>query len=133
LPIAPAFLLVLALTLGVAANGWIQKLLQGDQGLGSYLSDGSGFQKSGFRSVRSSDERAVSSDPLPWLQLPELDFVEVAGQEQQKKEDFERDAGQQDVLLTQLERLRLEKNNKRQKGTKGQAEDAEQIQRELEH
>jgi len=26
-------------------------------------------------------DRAVARDPLPWLKLPKLDFVEVAGQE----------------------------------------------------
>jgi predicted DNA-binding protein (UPF0251 family) len=63
--------------------------------LGSYLSDGSGYNKSKFKPILPSngattttttqkkynDDRAVQGDdPLPWLRLPNLDFVEVAGQ-----------------------------------------------------
>lgn len=86
----PVVLVPLALFLGIAANGWIQKLLSGKQGLGGYLSDGSGFNKSSFQPLGADDrDRAVSSDPLPWLRLPKLDFVQVAGQTEQDHEDFE--------------------------------------------
>lgn len=79
----------LALGLGIAANAWISRLLNGSQdptnkrsgkrsGLSAFLKDGSGYKKSGF--LWSDTDRAVSSDPLPWLVLPRLDFVEVAGQ-----------------------------------------------------
>jgi hypothetical protein len=88
--------LFFAIVIGIVANGWIQTLLKGDQGLGSYLSDGSGYQKSSFRPLSAKGKNnsnnnnsnsknndnmvAVKSDPLPWLKLPQLDFVEVAGQ-----------------------------------------------------
>ena len=117
---SPSVLLVLALVLGIAANGWIQKLLSGDQGLGSFLSDGSGFNKSGFKRVTGTeDERAVKSDPLPWLSLPRLDFVDVAGQDAQDallKEDYEQEQGrasqksQHDAVMGKLERLRESMN-----------------------
>ena len=74
-------IVIVALTIGILANGWISRLLSGEQGLGSYLSDGSGYQKSKFQPLKSNDDRAVQGDdPLPWLRLPNLDFVEVAGQ-----------------------------------------------------
>ena len=53
-------------------------MLKGERGLGAFLSDGSGFKKSGFRPLDGAD---MKTDPLPWLKLPELDFVDVAGQE----------------------------------------------------
>jgi hypothetical protein len=65
-----------ALVLGIAAQSFINQMLQGDQGLGAFLKDGRGYNRSGFR--YQEDEK---SDPLPWLKLPKLDFVEVAGQE----------------------------------------------------
>jgi len=112
---SPTVLLVIALVLGIAANGWIQRMLSGDQGLGSFLSDGSGFNKSGFKPVTGDEDRAVSSgDPLPWLRLPKLDYVDVAGQE----EDFEKgrlsnsSRNDDQALMTKLERLREEMNEK---------------------
>jgi hypothetical protein len=87
---------IVALTIGALANGWIQRLLSGERGLGSFLSDGSGFQKSQFRPLSSNSlrsgtmqqDRAVSSDPLPWLRLPKLDYVEVAGQKKSSARRF---------------------------------------------
>ena len=82
-------IVIVALTIGILANGWISRLLSGDQGLGSYLSDGSGYNKSKFKPLSSkskgtatnnSDRAVQGDDPLPWLRLPNLDFVEVAGQ-----------------------------------------------------
>lgn len=104
---SPPVLLLVALTLGVLANGWIQRMLSGEQGLASFLSDGAGFNKSGFKPLRGDADRAVQSDPLPWLRLPDLDFVEVAGQEQLKKEEFERGQQQQVAAIAELELLRL--------------------------
>jgi hypothetical protein len=94
--------LIVALFLGFAANGWISQLLNGKEkksGLGAFLRDGSGYNRSGF-AMQDSD-RAVQRDPLPWLKLPTLDFVEVAGQE--RPEDT-------------LERLRLDLNAAADKG-----------------
>ena len=60
--------------------------------MGAFLSDGSGFNKSGFKPRRrpTTDERGIAGDqtrpdPLPWLKLPELDFVDVAGQPKRPK------------------------------------------------
>lgn len=78
LPSIPA-VLAIGLSIGLAAQLWINRLTQGDGGLGSFLQDGRGYSKSGF--VFNDENRAVSNDPLPWLKLPKLDFVDVAGQE----------------------------------------------------
>ena len=82
----PSTLLVtiVAIIIGVASQVLINSMLKGDQGLGAFLSDGSGYQKSGFRPIRSSSEQEGKKDPLPWLQLPKLDYVEVTGQEKNK-------------------------------------------------
>lgn len=93
---APLFLLV-AVILAFSAQSWINSLLGGDQGLGAFLSDGGGFNKSGFKPRRRpiADERNVPGDttqplggpdPLPWLKLPELVFVDVAGQPKKRKQ-----------------------------------------------
>ena len=79
-------ILLAALGIGFTAQSWINFQLGGDRGLGSFLSDGSGFNRSAFRPRSGtgdiSDGTApVSTDPMPWLKLPRLDFVEVAGQE----------------------------------------------------
>ena len=78
--------LIAALIIGFTAQSWINFQLNGERGLGSFLSDGSGFKRSAFRPRSGSGDMSdgtapVSSDPLPWLKLPRLDFVEVAGQE----------------------------------------------------
>ena len=80
----PFTVTIVALIIGVAAQTFINKMLEGDQGLGAFLSDGTGFNRSGFRPTSSSKGKNSSStenkDPLPWLKLPQLDFVDVAGQ-----------------------------------------------------
>ena len=93
-----------ALIIGILANGWISRLLSGEQGLGSYLSDGSGYNKSKFKplqpringdkgTTKNNNDRAVQGDdPLPWLRLPDLDFVEVAGQNNPSKQRISRRA-----------------------------------------
>ena len=119
-PILPFFLAFIALAIGLLANGWIARLLSGDQGLGSFLSDGSGFQKSGFRPSRRSDaDRAVQLDPLPWLTLPQLDFVEVAGQER-RSPSFPKDMD--DVVVAQLELIRGEMQEQLRLGNTNEAE-----------
>jgi hypothetical protein len=98
-------LLIVAVTLFVASQGWINSLLSGDRGLGAFLSDGSGFKKSGFRPVSSSGdgkESEAEADPLPWLKLPKLDFVEVAGQDTSVSEE---------AVMERLEELRVEMND----------------------
>jgi hypothetical protein len=101
------FLLIMALVLGFSAQGFINQMIKGDQGLGAFLKDGSGYNKSAFRSEESRE--TFSSDPLPWLSLPKLDFVEVAGQK--------------DEILVELERIRQEMNKKLQEGKVEEATD----------
>jgi hypothetical protein len=58
-------------------------MLGGEQGLGAFLSDGSGYNKSGFKPRKKNEEEG--SDPLPWLKLPQFDYVDVAGQPKKPK------------------------------------------------
>jgi len=111
IPLVP---LLAALTIGVAAQTLINSMLQGDQGLGAFLRDGSGFNKSGFRPTSSKEK---SDDPLPWLPLPWLDFVDVAGQ----VKDAE--------LMSKLEEMRRTMEGAR---SEGRMEEAEELRRELE-
>mmetsp|Transcript_5822 Transcript_5822/g.7423 ORF Transcript_5822/g.7423 Transcript_5822/m.7423 type:complete len:220 (-) Transcript_5822:2518-3177(-) len=74
----------IAAILGLSSQKLINSMLEGEQGLTAFLKDGKGFNKSSFKplSQQSTVERPlVDSDPLPWLKLPRLSFVEVAGQE----------------------------------------------------
>lgn len=80
-------------------------MLEGDQGLGAFLKDGSGYNKSGFRKAAGKTERG--EDPLPWLKLPQLDFVEVAGQPNRQQDQ---------ALLEQLESLRGQMNEQLEQG-----------------
>jgi hypothetical protein len=97
-------LLIVAVSLFVASQGWINSLLSGDRGLGAFLSDGSGYSKSGFRPVSKSADGKESedSDPLPWLKLPRFDFVDVAGQDSSVSEE---------AVYKRLEELRVEMND----------------------
>lgn len=110
------FIVGAALILGIAAQGWINNLAKGERGLGAYLSDGGGFSGSGFSDKANRDNDAVSGDdPLPWLKLPKLDFVDVAGQE--------------DSVEVQLESIRRKMNAALEEG---QFEQATEIRKELE-
>lgn len=102
-------LVVVALGLGFTAQGWINRQLEGEQGLGAFLKDGKGYSRSSFRPLADGD-RAASSDPLPWLSLPKLDFVEVAGQEDSGSSSDET------KLMEELERLRLAMNEQLETG-----------------
>jgi hypothetical protein len=75
--------------------------------LAAFLRDGSGYKKSGFR-VKSNNKSIIDrpDDPLPWLKLPRLDFVEVAGQQAVPVAEEEG--------LEQLEQLRLRMNRELQ-------------------
>ncbi|CAJ1959288.1 unnamed protein product [Cylindrotheca closterium] len=83
-------------------------MLEGDQGLGAFLKDGAGYNKSGFRQPpkQGGDEKR---DPLPWLQLPKLDFVEVAGQQDDS------------LAFAKLEELRVQMNEQLDLGNMEQA------------
>ena len=90
-------------------------MLGGDQGLGAFLSDGSGYNKSGFKPRKKNEEEA--SDPLPWLKLPEFDYVDVAGQPKKPKlqqlqkiqsddlSDMSRDSRNEAEIVSRLELL----------------------------
>ena len=79
-PPVVVFVVLAAAILGVGSQALISSMLDGDQGLRAFLNDGSGFNKSKFSPTKMVDGRNPS-DPLPWLRLPKLDFVEVAGQD----------------------------------------------------
>ena len=96
-----------AIVIGIAAQGWINNMIGGDRGLGAYLSDGRGFAGSRFSPKGGSGDAVSGNDPLPWLTLPTLDFVEVAGQS--------------DPVEMQLESLRLKMNRALQEGKVQQA------------
>jgi len=104
---SPLFVACVAIGLGVAAQGFINQMLEGDQGLGAFLKDGRGYKKSGFRQL-SSSKKGQTDDPLPWLKLPQLDFVEVAGQPNRQVDE--------DALMERLERLRLQMNGELEQG-----------------
>ena len=76
------YIALAAIVLGVLSQTFINSMLQGDQGLSAFLKDGQGYNKSNFRPASTNDvEKSMKrEDPLPWLKLPSLDFVEVAGQ-----------------------------------------------------
>lgn len=78
LPLVP-LVVIAAVTLLITSQSWINFLLKGDQGLGAFLSDGSGYNKSGFRTSKANEDKDME-DPLPWLKLPQFDYVDVAGQ-----------------------------------------------------
>ena len=83
---ATPIIALVAIVIGFFAQTFINSMLKGDRGLGAFLSDGSGYSGSAFRPRRSGDRSDTDAplsgpDPLPWLKLPKLDFVEVAGQE----------------------------------------------------
>lgn len=104
---------IFALALAVTAQGLINQMVQGDQGLGAFLRDGSGFQKSAFQPMRQKKE--LTSDPLPWLKLPQLDFVEVAGQEPTTATTLPPEQ-QDSLMLGRLQQLQQQMNMKLQEG-----------------
>jgi hypothetical protein len=111
------FIGIFALSLGIMAQTFIGTMLDGDQGLGAFLSDGSGFNKSAFRPKKNnptnSNGGAVSKDPLPWVKLPKLDFVEVAGQEPSFLSE--------EQVVQQLQDLQLQMRTELDSGKKDEA------------
>ena len=83
-----AYIVLAAIVLGVFSQSFINTMLQGDQGLSAYLSDGQGYNKSKFKPRGKGDNQTsqMEDDPLPWLKLPKFDFVEVAGQSNSEEE-----------------------------------------------
>ena len=98
-PFGVPIVVVAAAILAYSTQTWINSLLGGDQGLGAFLSNGTGFNNSGFKErrrvrrpmmdgVATPDDPSAplgGPDPLPWLKLPEFDYVDVAGQPAKEK------------------------------------------------
>ena len=130
-PIPVGVVAIAGALLFLMAQGWINNMLEGDQGLGAFLSDGSGYSNSGFRPVKpktTTAENKGNDDPLPWLKLPQLDFVDVAGQE---KNIAPAEQQQQQVLsMEKLETLRRQMNDKL---SAGQYSEATALREELEN
>ena len=127
--VIPSLLLVFAaLGIGIAAQSLINQQLKGDQGLSAFLKDGSGYSKSAFRPIVDNDRAVSQGDPLPWLKLPTLDFVEVAGQQPTTTTTTTVDDNLSTTLET-LTRLRLELN---EQVAQGNTAEAQAIKRRLE-
>ena len=117
--LSPLAVVILALVLLFSAQTFINKMLKGDQGLGAFLKDGSGYNRSGYRpsnGKNADNNNADNNDPLPWLKLPRLDFVEVAGQKEEEQQAEEGAAAQaleqeeQERVYRELDRLKRELN-----------------------
>jgi hypothetical protein len=119
-----AAIVIAAAVLLILAQSFINKMLKGDQGLGAFLSDGSGYQKSAFQPKRKEND-APDQDPLPWLKLPKLDFVEVAGQSREMAGDNTEEYRQ---IMQQLEEIRQVMNAE---VSAGNIEEAARLQRNL--
>ena len=106
-------------------------MLKGEQGLGAFLNDGTGYSKSGFkpRSKRAGaqdDAPLGGPDPLPWLKLPQFDYVDVAGQETESRLDPE----QEKEIMSRLEDLADLLKNEVQNNN---IEEASHLRRQLEN
>ena len=115
--LSPFLIAIVALVLLVAAQSFINKMLKGDQGLGAFLKDGSGYNRSGFRAKNNNggdNNNDSNNDPLPWLKLPRLDFVEVAGQKEIQQQSTFSQGGltveEEQKQYEELDRLRLRLN-----------------------
>jgi len=108
--VATPVIALLAIAIGFVAQTFINSMLKGDRGLGAFLSDGSGYSGSGFRPRRGGGDRSDTDaplsgpDPLPWLKLPQFDFVEVAGQETGNSRNM-LSPEEEAEIMTQLEDL----------------------------
>ncbi|KAL3936386.1 MAG: hypothetical protein SGARI_002579, partial [Bacillariaceae sp.] len=134
--LTPLLAVGVALGLLIAAQTFINQMLDGDQGLAAFLKDGSGYNKSGFQSSKKQSQQKQDADPLPWLKLPQLDFVEVAGQERappKMKEvvivEEESNPGATAAVLEEMEQLRLKMNRELQEEN---TEEAKRIRNQLE-
>mmetsp|Transcript_21098 Transcript_21098/g.23451 ORF Transcript_21098/g.23451 Transcript_21098/m.23451 type:complete len:133 (-) Transcript_21098:345-743(-) len=107
---------IAALVIGISAQTWINSLLKGERGLSAYLRDGGGFAGSGFSKEASEQDALSGEDPLPWLKLPKLDFVEVSGQEERTVE-------------LKMEQVRIKMNKALEQG---EIEQAKELRSELE-
>ena len=102
-----ALIILVAGALGILSQTLINSMLKGDQGLSAFLSDGIGYGNSKYKAA-SGESGRLSDDPLPWLKLPKLSFVDVAGQEVVNEEDVVKKL----ELLAQRGRDELEAGDK---------------------
>ena len=102
-----ALIILVAGALGILSQTLINSMLKGDQGLSAFLSDGKGYGNSKYKAA-SGESGRLSDDPLPWLKLPKLSFVDVAGQEVVNEEDVVKKL----ELLAQRGRDELEAGDK---------------------
>jgi len=139
-PLAAPLAAIAALILVVAAQSWINQLIGGERGLGAFLSDGTGYNKSGFKPrkrgfVLNEDRPLGGPDPLPWLKLPDLDFVEVAGQPSRKNEISKQYGVDQDFFKSQTKivaKLELLKAEMKMEVERGNMKKAKLTENELE-
>ena len=112
--LSKASIILVAGSLGILSQTLINSMLKGDQGLSAFLSDGKGYGNSKFRPRKGNDESAPlgGNDPLPWLKLPQLSYVEVAGQEKNVSEE---------VVVAKLEELSAKGRAELEAGQKDQA------------
>ena len=111
--LSPLAVVLLAIVLLVSAQTFINGMLEGDQGLGAFLRDGSGYNRSGYRpnKNKNNENGTETKDPLPWLKLPKLDFVEVAGQESRgSSQQLLAEQEEQERVYQELDRLKEELN-----------------------
>ena len=87
--IPPQVYITLVSGIGIGAGMLQRRILSGDQGLGAFLDDGKGFKKSAYRArSKSKGSKATKDQNVPnpgWLaglKLPNLDFVEVYGEDE---------------------------------------------------
>ena len=151
-PLGNPVIVIGALILAISAQSFINSMLEGDQGLGNYLSDGTGYNKSKFKARKKPNtiddsydptKPLGAGDPLPWLKLPELDFVDVAGQEKKRQKkvqpnkksvpqrikDMDKAMERDEKILARLESL---KDRMKAEVAMGDLEAAKKIEDELE-
>jgi hypothetical protein len=135
--VATPAIALLAIAIGFIAQTFINSMLKGDRGLGAFLSDGSGFSGSAFRPRRprrggdrsdTTDAPLSGPDPLPWLKLPQFDFVEVAGQETSNGRNI-LSPEEEAKIMVQLEDL---KSVMREENNAGNTVEANRLRRRLE-
>jgi len=102
-----AILVVVAGSLGILSQTLINSMLKGDQGLSAFLSDGKGYGNSKFK-AGSEENGRLAEDPMPWLRLPNLSFVDIAGQEALNEEELVKKL----ELLAERGKLELERGDK---------------------
>lgn len=71
------------------AGSLIVGAYEGEKGLGAFLRDGEGYQKSGYKDDKLEPRRMKAPDFLDKLSLPNFDFVQVYSAEENAVEQAE--------------------------------------------